>query len=129
MGRPSDESFELIIKKGKILNNPVMITDFQNAIKINGKDLGALKGKTVRSKPDCVEIELMNTILKKRIIILSVDIMNFLGINFLITASRDFKFIMATALFNRKKRMIWSALKQVLTLYQSKGHKIEEMEL
>jgi hypothetical protein len=70
MGRPSDESFELIIKKGKILNNPVMITDFQNAIKIYGKDLGALKGKTVRSKPDCVEIELMNTILKKRIIIL-----------------------------------------------------------
>jgi hypothetical protein len=31
-------------------------------------------------------------------------------------------------LFVRKKRTIWSALKQVLTLYQSKGHKIEEME-
>jgi hypothetical protein len=128
MGRPSNESFELIIKKGKILNNPVTVTDFQNAIRSYGKDLGALKGKTVRSKPNCVGIEVVNTILEKQNIILSVDLMNFFGINFLTTVSRDFKFFAATALGDRKKRMILHALKQVMNLYQSKGHRIEEME-
>jgi len=42
--------------------------------------------------------------------------------------SRDFRFITATALGNRKRKTIWSALKQVKSLHQSKGHKIEEME-
>jgi hypothetical protein len=36
-----------MIKKGKILNNPVTVTDFWNAKIIYGKDLGAVKGKTV----------------------------------------------------------------------------------
>ncbi len=31
LGRPSKESFELMIEKGKIINNPVSITDFRNA--------------------------------------------------------------------------------------------------
>lgn len=50
VGHLSREMFEMIIKKGRLLNNPVTITDFRNAEKIYGKDLGALKGKTVRQK-------------------------------------------------------------------------------
>lgn len=34
MGRPSDIAFETMIKKEKIINNPVTCTDFRNAIKI-----------------------------------------------------------------------------------------------
>jgi hypothetical protein len=48
LGRPSEESFELMIKKGKIINNPVSVTDFRFAKNIYGKDLGVIKGKTVR---------------------------------------------------------------------------------
>jgi hypothetical protein len=33
LGWLSEESFELMIKKGKIINNPVFITDFRNAKK------------------------------------------------------------------------------------------------
>jgi hypothetical protein len=50
LGRPSEDSFEQMLKKGKILNNPTTVTDFRNAKKINGEDLGAIKGKTVREK-------------------------------------------------------------------------------
>lgn len=128
MGMPSSKLFELMIKKGKILNNPVTITDFQNAARIYGKDLRAIKGKTVKRKQEHVQIELNNTFVEKQVIILSVDLMNFLGVIFLITVSRDFRFITAMVLCDRKKKTIWSALKQVMSLYQSKGHKIEEVE-
>ncbi len=57
LGRPSLESSEQMIKKGKIINNPVTRMDYRNAIKIYSKDLGAVKGKTVRLKSIPVKIE------------------------------------------------------------------------
>jgi hypothetical protein len=36
---PSEDVFESTMKKGKILNNPVTITDYKNALEIYGKDL------------------------------------------------------------------------------------------
>ncbi len=44
------------------------------------------------------------------------------------TVLRDVRFITATTLVDRKKKTIWSALKQVINLYQSKGHTVEEVE-
>jgi hypothetical protein len=46
MGRPSQKVFEEMIKKGKLINNPVTVQDYRNAMKIYGEDLGVLKGKT-----------------------------------------------------------------------------------
>jgi hypothetical protein len=40
-----------MIKKGEVLNNRVTVTDFQNAEKKHGRDLGALKGKTYGGSP------------------------------------------------------------------------------
>jgi hypothetical protein len=55
LGRPSEESFELMIKKGKIINHPVSVTNFRNAKKIYGKDLGMIKGKTAREKTNHIK--------------------------------------------------------------------------
>ncbi len=49
---------------------------------IYGKALRAIKGKTVRSNPDQVQIELDNTVIEKQIIILCGDLMNFVGFIF-----------------------------------------------
>jgi len=128
MGRPSRESFELMVKGGKLLNSPVTVTDFRNAEKIYGKDLGVIKGKTIRQKPKHVQIESSDSSVEKQVI-LSVNLLNFLGVIFLTTVSRDFRFITATALGDRKKKTIWEALKQVMNLYRSKGHTIKEIEI
>lgn len=45
MGRPSVELFELMSKKGKIINNPITTTDFRKAKKVYGKYPGHLKEK------------------------------------------------------------------------------------
>ena len=129
LGRPSRESFEMIIKKGRILNNPVTVSDYRNAENICGKDLGALKGKTVRQKPSHVVVETRNSPVDKQMIVLSVDLMHFLGVTFLVTVSRNVRFITAAMLLDRKKKTIWNSLRHVINVYRSKGHTIEEVEL
>jgi hypothetical protein len=57
LGRPSQDSFENIIHRGQILNNPITISDYRNALTIHGKNLGSIKGKTIRSKPHHVQVE------------------------------------------------------------------------
>ena len=48
------------IKNGRILNSPVLREDFENADRIWGKDLGSIKDKTIRTKPDRVIVETIN---------------------------------------------------------------------
>jgi predicted transcriptional regulator len=36
MGRSSKESYELMVNKGKLLNNPLTVTNFRNVEKIYG---------------------------------------------------------------------------------------------
>jgi hypothetical protein len=45
MGRPLIRDFSNMLKKGKLLNNPVTIQDYCMAEKIYGQDLGVIKGK------------------------------------------------------------------------------------
>jgi hypothetical protein len=42
IGRPSEEVFELLIQRRKLLSNPVKIKDFRNGLRIYGKDLGSV---------------------------------------------------------------------------------------
>jgi hypothetical protein len=128
LGRPSQDVFESIIRKGSIINNPVAITDYRNALNIYGKNLGSIKGKTTRTKPQHVQFESSSFPERKKDIVLLVDIMHFTGINFLITVSRDIKFITAGVLSDRRKITIYKSIKQVLNLYKGKGHMVEKMD-
>lgn len=82
----------------------------------------------VRQKLDHVLVEVNNPPISKQEVVLSVDLMHFIGVNFLITVSRDVRFITATILYDQKKKIIWNALRQVMNLYRSKGHTVEEVE-
>jgi hypothetical protein len=61
MGRPSQQLFEDIIKRGKLVNNKVTVQDYCNALTIHGKDLGVLKGKTTRKKAENIPIQIYST--------------------------------------------------------------------
>ncbi len=129
VGRPSKKTFEDMLQRGWIMNNPVTITDFRNALMIYGEDLGVLKGKTVRKKTSHVKVETeTRNEMKTKEIILSVDLMYVLGLTFLVTVSRDIRFITASVLLDRKKNTIMNAIKQVMKIYQGKGHEIESVE-
>lgn len=91
MGRPSKADFFKMIKRGKILDNPVRMEDFNNAEKVYGKDLGVVKGKTVLVDTETAAMEKLN-------IVLAVDVMNFTGLSFLVTVSRSIGFITASLL-------------------------------
>jgi hypothetical protein len=65
---------------------------------------------------------------KPQNIVLSIDIMYFTGIPFLVTVSRNIRFITATLLSDRKKSTIMKALQQVFRVYQGRGHRIENVE-
>jgi hypothetical protein len=127
VGRPSQKVFEEMIKTGKILNNPITLQDYRNALKIYGVDLGVLKGKTTRKKPDSIKVEIGEKP-KPKNIVLSIDIMYFTGIPFLVTVSRNIRFLTATLLSDRKKSTIMKALQQVFRVYQGRGHRIENVE-
>jgi len=127
MGRPSKADFLKMIKKGKVLDNPVRMEDFSNAEKIYGKDLGVVKGKTVRIRPDRVVVDTETAVKEKLNIVLAVDVMKFTGLNFLVTVSRAIGFITATLLRDRKKGTIVEALKQVINVYKGKGHRVGMM--
>ncbi len=129
MGRPGRQTFETMLKKGMIINNPVTVQDYRNALSIYGEDLGVLKGKTVRQKQNHVKIETdIKPKVKQEHIVLAVDLLYFTGLTFLITVSRNIRFITATMIPDRKKNTILGALKQVINLYQGRGHKLEGLE-
>ncbi|MFN9983692.1 MAG: hypothetical protein ACK53Y_27455, partial [bacterium] len=65
MGRPSKADFLKMIKRGTLLENPVRMEDFYNAEKVFGKDLGVVKGKTVRVRPNRVVVDTETAALEK----------------------------------------------------------------
>jgi hypothetical protein len=77
MGRPSDEIFESMIRRGKIPNTPITIREYWNAIQIYGKDLGCLKGKMSRTQPQHVQVNMSYQRVEGRSIVLSVDLLKF----------------------------------------------------
>jgi hypothetical protein len=119
--------FEEMIQKGKIINTPITVQDYRNALKIYGSDLGAIKGKTTRTRPESIAVEIKDKP-KPKNIVLSIDIMYFTGLPFLITVSRSIRFITASILTDRKKATILRALQQVFCVYQGRGHVVEDVE-
>jgi hypothetical protein len=128
MGRPSREDFDRMINSGKILNNPITTEDYKRAEAIYGTDLVVLKGKTMKKRPERVQIELSQAVYEKRNIILAVDIIQVTGLNFLVTVSRTIKFITIMYLVNRKKKTIMEAMKQAINLNKGKGHTVTDCE-
>jgi hypothetical protein len=75
---PSWKDYKWVIQSNQIKDCPVMVQDVDNALKIWGKNIAALKGKTTRSKPnpvarDFVKVPLALLKLHKEVF-LTVDI-------------------------------------------------------
>ena len=63
--------------------------------------LGCIKGKTTRSKPQHVKVDVTSEQVKGVKVILSIGLMSFTGITFCVTVARDVRFIAASFLQDR----------------------------
>lgn len=128
VSRPSKKTFEDILQHGWIMNNPVTVTDFHNALSNDGEDLGVLIGKNMRKMTTHVKIE-TETVTKVAAhdVMLSIDLMYILGLTFLVTVRRNICFIFSSMLTDQKKSTVINALKQVMRLHCGKGHDIESV--
>jgi hypothetical protein len=116
-----------MLKKGKVFNANVTTQDYSNAIQIHGKDLGDIKGKTTRKRPDHIPIIVFDQP-KPKNLVLSVDVMYFTGLMFLTTVSRNVNFITASLLENRRKQTLLQEIQKVFNIYQGKGHEVNNVE-
>ena len=133
IGRPSLRAYIDIIKNNLLPNIPISVKDVLNAETIFGPNLGSIKGKTTRRKPNTVkltEIDIPYDIKELYSDVeLSGDIMFINKIPFFISISHKIKFGTAEALKNRKSETILKAIKHIHSIYKRRGFNITNINL
>ena len=128
IGRPSTADFICYVATNAIPHCPIIIQDIKNADFIWGKELGCLKGKTVRSNSPQVRLETtsipVQIMQQYKEVTLSVDIMKVTGIPFLMTISRHIKFGSVGKLDNMKNSHMIKHFKAVIGAYAARGFRV-----
>jgi len=132
VGRPSPKDFMAMIKTGTLKNVPITAADVLAANKIFGPDVGSLKGKTVRKTPPPVVTTNMmavpNYIMDiHKDVTLAGDIFFVNKVPYLMTISRNIKFMTIGLLKNRSTNNIFNQLKDVTDYYRTRGFNITTM--
>ena len=108
IGRPTTRAFIYFIENNLLPNCPVNRRDVLRAEQIFGPDIGALKGKTVRQQPPCVQVDEVTvppTIQQHyQDVTLACDIMYVNKIPFLMSISRHIRFGTAQHIKINKER-------------------------
>ena len=125
---PSWRDFKWIVAAGMVRNSPVTLQDIKNCEAIYGKDVAALKGKTVRKKPKPVVTDIVKVpkeFLKlHNEVEVDMDIFFVNKIPFFISLSKVIYFTALTHLANRKVETIFMAFKQIYRFYMRRGFRI-----
>ena len=132
IGTPSIADFKAIIRMNAISNCPITIEDINIAEHIYGKDIGSLKGKTVRSKPvpvirDYVVIP-KELIMKHEQIELAIDLMFLHKIPFLTSISKNIMYRTAQPLEDKSPASYRSALDTIFCVYNYAGFNIRTIK-
>jgi hypothetical protein len=128
LGTPSIHDFKATIIMNAIKNNPVTLEDVKISERIFGPDIGRIKGKTTRIKPnpvvsDYIEIP-QELIEKQQDITLCIDTMFINGIAFFTSISRNIMFRTAEPINNQGKEEYVRVMKNVLQIYKNTGFKV-----
>ena len=124
VGRPSQATFARMIQQNLLRNCPIGIEDAKRALKIYGPEVNALRGKTVRTTPKHVPgaeaiTEFPPEILSShKNVTLCVDFFFVDGIPFLLTISRDIRFITVEFITDRViQKTVLPSITRVINLY------------
>ena len=130
IGRPSLKEYLRIVTDNLLPNCPVTKADILVAEDIFGPEVGILKGKTTRRKPDTVRgvVEPIPPSLmgQYRHVMLGADIMHVNGIPFFVTVSNHIKFGTIEPLINRKQEVLVNTMKAVVQIYRRAGFQVTQ---
>lgn len=128
IGRPSTAEFIKIVDKNLLPNCPITRADIAAAEKIFGPDIGILKGKTVRTASEHVEVTevpLPSEILSEyRDVIVGADVMYINKIPFFVTMSRNLKFSTAELMLDQKQETLAAHVKRIQRIYHMRGFRV-----
>jgi hypothetical protein len=121
LGFLSQKDFMWILRSNQIKDSPVTIEDAMAAFKIWGLSVAALKGMTVRRRPEPIETDIVS--IPKEIcelqkeVTLTIDIFFVNKIPFFLTLSRVLYFTTVTHLPDRSLDQVFKALKGIFYYY------------
>ena len=128
VGPPTVKNFKHMISTNMIANCPITIRDFDNAEKIYGPAMSALKGKSTQSKPKPVihdEIVVPPEIYANNLELdLCIDVMFINGISFLVGIDKQVKYRSIIHIQDKNTETFYSCLDQLLCKYNSAGFTI-----
>ena len=128
LGTPTTKDYKAIIRMNAIKNCPVTMEDIDIAEAIYGKDIGNIKGKTVRNRPTPVVKDYINIpkelMMKHEDITLCIDILYINEMPFLATISRNIKYRTIQWLPTRTAKDYRSALDIIFRQYNKAGFRI-----
>ena len=128
IGRASTADYIRYVANNAIPDCPITVQDIKNAEFIWGRELGCLKGKTVRSSSPQVRLETtsipVQIMQQYQNVTLSVDIMKVAGIPFLTTISKHIQFGSAGKLDNMQNSHMLKHFKAIIGAYVARGFKV-----
>ena len=117
MAHSTDESFKQMVS-GKTLDNcSIVVSDITNARTIFGPNRPALKGKTVRQRPERIEPEYLGIprdfYRLHHFVTLTADVMFVNGLAFFTTLGRDIRFGTAEHVSSRTAKQLAKSLMKI----------------
>jgi hypothetical protein len=128
-GNPNDKEFKGMVGERFITNCPVTVQDVENANRIFCPDLGNLRGKTIRTKPEHVHIEYVqipwDVVELHMYVMLVVDVMFVNGLPFLVTSSQGISLVTIEYLKLRTAKRLIDTLERVIRIYGKEGFVVQ----
>ena len=130
IGRPSLRDYLRIVDGNQLRNCPVTRSDILAAEDIFGPNLGSLKGKTVRKASPTTTItrDPLPLEIKERYmdVTICLDIMFVNKVAFVITISRNIKFITVEFIASRHQGTLMASLQRINNVYAQRGFRITD---
>ena len=125
---PTEENLKYALRQKLFKNCPLTVEDVNNAEKIFGKDVAAMKGKMTRKKPNPIRLEVVEfppeIIDQIRDLILSLDIMYVNTLPIMTSIDRTIRYRSAVPMESRAKEELFESLDQILRNYNGAGFEI-----
>jgi hypothetical protein len=121
IANPTEREFAGLVRERILTNCPVTVRNVDNANRIFGPDLANLRGKTTRTKPECVRVEYVQIpwdfVQLNKYVTLVADVMFVNGLPFLVTSSRGLSLVMIENLPSRTAKYLALTLERVFRIY------------
>jgi hypothetical protein len=130
VGCPGVENLKTMLRMNSIQDCPVTAEDVNNAERMFGKDIGALKGKTTRQAPPRVTeqlIEIPPELKERPEVKLAMDIMYVNDQKYLTSVDLYLRYRCCVPIDTRKNKEIFKALDVILRQYNKGQYRINKI--